>query len=108
MKSILLMLLLGGCLPVATVPEPRTDAPNNCTVDATVHGVGVIGAAAGAVTSLGFAFASLEVPAAGNTPQTLADVGLVAGAIGLASVGLIALGALDYAADKCAGPLTVR
>lgn len=102
---LLLLILTAGCLPVATVPEPRTAAPNNCTADATIHGAGVIGAAAGSLTSLGFAWASLEVSPTGNTPQTLADVGLVAGAVGLASVGLIALGALDYAADKCAGPL---
>lgn len=102
---LLLLILTAGCLPVATVPEPRTAAPNNCAADATIHGVGVIGAATGAVASLGFAWASLEVPATGSTPQTLANVGLVAGAVGLASVGLIALGALDYAADKCAGPL---
>ncbi len=108
MKNVLLPVLLlisAGCLPVASMPEPHTAAPSNCAADATIHGVGVIGAATGAVASLGFAWASLEVPATGSTPQTLANVGLVAGAVGLASVGLIALGALDYAADKCAGPL---
>ena len=108
MKTVALPLLFTiGCLPVpAAMPTPNVASPpSNCKADATVHGVGVVGAATGALTSLGFAWAALEVPSTGNTPQTLADVGLVAGAVGLASVGLIALGALDYAADKCAGPL---
>ena len=105
--SLFPLLLAAGCLPVpAAMPTPNVaSTPSSCTADATIHGAGVIGAATGALTSLGFAWASLEVPATGSTPQTLADVGLVAGAVGLASVGLIALGALDYAADKCAGPL---
>lgn len=106
MRVTLLLLPLVGCLPVNRMPAPNVaSSQSNCTADATIHGAGVIGAAAGSLTSLGFAWASLEVSPTGNTPQTLANVGLVAGAVGLASVGLIALGALDYAADKCAGPL---
>ena len=108
MKNILplVLLLSAGCLPVTEMPAPHVVSPSsNCQADSTIHGVGVIGATAGAAASLGFGFAALEVPATGNTPQVLADVGLAAGAVGLMGVGLIALGALDYAADKCAGPL---
>jgi len=106
MKSFAVVLALTtGCLPVLDVPPPNTPPAEvaQCKGDATVHGVGVVGAATGAAASIGFAFAALEVPATGNTPQVLSDVGLIAGGVGLLAVGLVALGALDYAADGCAG-----
>jgi hypothetical protein len=111
MKSVLILILATGCLPFNEMREPSVASPqatiqaSNCKTDSIVHGVGVIGAASGALTSLGFAWASLEVSPTGNAPQTLANVGLIAGGVGLAAVGLIVIGALDYAADKCAGPL---
>lgn len=106
-----MMLLGSACLP-ALSPSPYAPPSQvaRCQTDREIHGAGVGAAAVGGAGSLGFAWASLESPNSGTTARTLANAGLVSGALGLAAVAVIALGAAEYAGDGCAqatGPMPV-
>src|SRR5271166_965077 len=113
MRSLLLALFTAsaGCLP-ALQPSPAASPAvvQRCERDRDLHAAGVIVAGIGGAGSLGFAWGALESPNTGTQARTLSDVGLVSGAVGLAAVGLVALGATEYASDGCiqaTGPLPV-
>jgi hypothetical protein len=109
----LLAIGLVGCLPVQprSVISPSISASisaspsNKCQVDSTLHGIGVVSASVATVASVALGFTAVEVS---QNQKAWSDAGLVAGGVGLLGVGLVVLGALEYAADGCAssaGPL---
>ena len=104
LPAIAVAALSVGCLP-ALQPSPYAPPSQvaRCERDRDLHAAGVLTAATGGASSLGFAWASLESPNTGTTARTFADVGLASGALGLAAVAVIALGAEMYAGDGCVG-----